>query len=445
MAGRHARGKPGPMNRHGTRISARAIGIAIGAGVGLWLGLAEAAPAKGPDAGEAPAAIAVSAPPVAMDLQVSGDMSATRLSFTLSASVASSVTVLVKPDRLVLDLPEVNFQLPADAARRAKGLAKSVRYGLIGPGRSRIVIELAQPALPGRVGTSPILNGAATSLDIELRKADRDSFAKAAQAERREASVPVPVAAAQPAPAARAAADKRPLVVLDPGHGGIDVGALGLHDTIEKDVVLAFARALKAKLEEQGLVRVLMTRSDDTFVSLGDRVKVAQAEQASLFISIHADTVKANSEVRGLTIYTNSERASDAEAARLAESENRSDQVAGLDASDDGEEVNGILGDLMRRETRTYSHLFARTLVGQITAASKLNKNPQRSARFMVLRAPDVPSVLVELGYLSSKSDVELLNAQAWREKAADSVAAAVADFIAPRLAQRASAAAQVP
>jgi N-acetylmuramoyl-L-alanine amidase len=149
--------------------------------------------------------------------------------------------------------------------------------------------------------------------------------------------------------------------------------------------------------------------------------------------------------VRGLTIYTNSERASDAEAARLAESENRSDQVAGLDASDDGEEVNGILGDLMRRETRTYSHLFARTLVGQITAASKLNKNPQRSARFMVLRAPDVPSVLVELGYLSSKSDVELLNAQAWREKAADSVAAAVADFIAPRPAQRASAAAQVP
>lgn len=377
-----------------------------------------------------------------MDLQVSGDGATTRLSFIMSGEVKPSVTVLERPDRIVLDLPEVNFQMPAEVAKRAKGLAKSVRYGLIGPGRSRIVIELAQQALPARVASSSILNGAATSLDIDLRKADRESFVKAASADRRESAVAIsPALPQQPT----ASADKRPVVVLDPGHGGIDVGALGLHDTIEKDVVLAFAQTLKARLEAQGLVRVVMTRGSDTFVSLGDRVKVAQAEQASLFISIHADTVRASPEVRGLTVYTNSERASDAEAARLAESENCSDQAAGLDTSDDGEEINGILGDLMRRETRTYSHLFAHSLVGQITSASKLNKNPQRSARFMVLRAPDVPSVLIELGYLSSKSDVELLNAQAWRDKAAELVASAVASFIAPRLAQGTSASARLP
>jgi N-acetylmuramoyl-L-alanine amidase len=347
-------------------------------------------------------------------------------------------------DRIVLDLPEVNFQMPADAAKRVKGLARSVRYGLIGPGRSRVVIELSQAALPGRIGSSPMLNGAATAFEVELKRADREAFAKAAQADRRESLAAAATGSLDPRPAAKtdkaktdkAPADRRPVVVVDPGHGGIDVGALGLNDTIEKDVVLAFARTLKAKLEAGGLVRVVMTRDDDTFVSLGDRVKVAQAQQASLFVSIHADTVQASPEVRGLTVYTNAERASDAEAARLAESENRADQVAGVESSDDGEEVTGILGDLMRRETRTYSHLFARTLVGQITAASKLNKNPQRAARFMVLRAPDVPSVLIELGYLSSKSDVELLRAQAWRDKAAESITAAVTSFLAPRLAQ---------
>lgn len=418
-----------------------AIALLVAASAG-WLPQTLATPLEAAESSQATPASATGKPPVAMDLQVTGDGTATRLSFTLSAPVTASATVLEKPDRIVIDLPEVNFQLPPDAPRRVKALAKSVRYGLIGPGRSRIVIDLAQQALPARIGTSVLMNGVATSLDIELRKTDREGFAKALQADRRDGAGDV-AAAAVPPPGGPS--DKRPVVILDPGHGGIDVGALGLNDTIEKDVVLAFAQTLKAKLEAQGQVRVVMTRSDDTFVSLGERVKIAQAQQASLFISIHADTVRASPEVRGLTVYTNSERASDAEAARLADSENRSDQVAGLEASDDGEEVNGILGDLMRRETRTYSHLFARSLVGQITAASKLNKNPQRSARFMVLRAPDVPSVLIELGYLSSKSDVELLNAQAWRDKAADSVVAAVSGFMAPRLAQGASASVHLP
>jgi N-acetylmuramoyl-L-alanine amidase len=374
--------------------------------------------------------------PVAMDLSISGDASASRLTFTLSAPLEPKVNMLEKPDRLVLDLPEVNFQIPAEAGKKTHGLVKSVRYGLIGPGRSRVVIELAQPALPASIKTEPVLGGAATTLVLDLRKADREAFSQAAVADRRET---LAEAASDPGTTGsrpRPGGDRRPVVVLDPGHGGIDVGATGLNDTVEKDVVLAFAQTLKNKLEAQGLVRVVMTRSSDEFVSLGDRVRVARAQEASLFVSIHADTVRASPEVRGLTVYTNSDRASDAEAARLAESENRADQIAGVESEDDGEEVSGILGDLLTRETRTYSHLFARTLVGQITAASKLNKNPHRSARFMVLRAPDVPSVLIELGYLSSKSDVELLKTEAWREKASDSVASAIASFISPRLAQ---------
>lgn len=409
-------------------IAAAAATLALAAAPGL----AGQGVGSVPEAGKAAMAL-----PVAMDLQVTGDAATTRLAFTVSGPLTPKVTVMEKPDRIVVDLPEVNFQLPADAMKRARGLTRSVRYGLIAPGRSRVVIELNQPALPGRVASEPILGGAATSFEIELRKADRDAFARVAAADRRE-GLAEETGAVMVAPAP--AGDKRPVVVLDPGHGGIDVGATGLNDTIEKEVVLAFAQSLKSRLEAGGLVRVVMTRDGDSFVSLGDRVKIARAQEASLFVSIHADTLTASPEVRGLTVYTNSDRASDAEAARLADNENRVDQLAGVESSDDGEEISGILSELTQRETRTYSHLFAKTLVGQITAAQKLNKNPQRSARFVVLRAPDVPSVLIELGYLSSKSDVEQLRAATWREKAADSVATAITTFLSPRLAQGRSA-----
>lgn len=397
----------------------------------LWgAALLLALPATSAVAAEPQPAATKTPAPVAIDAQVTGDQSATRLTFTLSSAVEPSVKVLEKPDRLVIDLPEVNFQMPPDAGRKARGLVKSFRYGMMGPGRSRVVIDLASPALPVRVANESLMGGAANALVLDLKKAERDVFTRTAAADR--ASSPEPTT-----PALRAGADKRPVVVLDPGHGGIDTGAIGVAHTVEKDVVLAFARDLKVKLERNGRYRVVITREDDTFISLRDRVRIAKDNSASLFVSIHADTVQASPEVRGLTVYTNADRASDAEAARLAESENKADSVAGVDAEVGAEEVAGILGDLTRRETRTYSHLFARTLVGKMTAAARLNKNPHRSAGFWVLRAPDVPSVLVELGYLSSKSDVELLTADAWRDKATESISAAITAFLAPRLAQQ--------
>lgn len=369
--------------------------------------------------------------PVAIDAQLFGDQQTTRLAFTLSAPVEPKVRLLERPDRIVIDLPEVNFQIPPDLGRKGRGLVKSFRSGLMAPGRSRVVIELASPALPSFVASEAVMGGAATQLAIELRKTDRESFAKAAVPEIREDTV---------APRVAGPVDGRPVIVLDPGHGGIDTGAIGVGQTVEKDVVFAFTRQLRDKLEAGGRFRVVMTRDSDVFVSLRDRVKIAQAHNASLFVSIHADTLVVSPEVRGMTVYTSADRASDAESARLAEAENKADSVAGLDPNEDPEEVAGILSDLTRRETRTYSHLFARTLVGQITAASRLNKNPQRSAGFWVLRAPDVPSVLVELGYLSSKSDVQLLTQAEWRDKAAESIATSIGSFLAPRISQQAAA-----
>jgi N-acetylmuramoyl-L-alanine amidase len=375
--------------------------------------------------------------PVAFEAQLSADAQSARITFTMSAAVAVRATVLQSPDRIVLDLPEVNFQLPADAGRKAQGLVKSYRYGMFAPGRSRVVIDLGGPALPSKTASEPILNGAAHTLVIDLKKADRESFAKAARTRDAQDSADTPALRRVPD------GDSRPVVVIDPGHGGIDSGAIGVNNALEKDVVFAFARELKAKLEQSGLIRVILTRDADNFVSLPDRVRVAQDHGASLFVSVHADTLAVSPEVRGLTVYTSAERASDAESARLAEAENKVDALAGVDTNDSTEEVAGILSDLTRRETRTYSHLFARTLVGQMTASSKLNKNPTRSAGFRVLKAPDVPSVLIELGYLSSKTDVENLTTPAWRERAADGVASSITAFLAPRLARGGDTAAQ--
>ncbi len=374
--------------------------------------------------------------PVAIDADLAVDGAVTRLTFVVSEALQPQVRILERPDRIVVDLPEVNFQLPAQTGRKGRGLVKSFRSGIVGPGRSRIVIDLTGPALPVRVASEPSRSGAATALVIELKRAERDAFAKAAVAELE--ALPAP-----PAPPRPPQGDRRPVIVLDPGHGGIDTGAIGIGQVVEKDLVFLFARELKAKLEKSGHYRVVMTREQDTFVSLSDRVKLAQAHGASLFVSIHADTLvgSANAEVRGLTVYTISDRASDAESARLAEKENMADAVAGLDPNEDPEEIAGILGELTVRETKVYSNLFARTLVGQITAASKLNKNPHRSAGFRVLRAPDVPSVLVELGYLSSKTDVALLTTADWRDKATDAISESVSRFFAQRLAQQGVAA----
>jgi N-acetylmuramoyl-L-alanine amidase len=371
---------------------------------------------------------AEAAPAIAAAVEVATEAGKTRFTVTLSKAVAARAFPMERPDRIVLDLPEVTFHLPNDAGKAREGLIASFRYGLFAPGRSRVVIDLTQPAQVTRLDVVPQPADGSARLVVEIAKADREAFRKAAAEAAARARETAEVAV--PAPAA----DLRPVIVLDPGHGGIDPGAAAA-GMFEKDIVFAYADILRRRLEAGGRYRVVLTRDHDVFVPLGDRVRIARAAKADLFISIHADSIAGGQEVRGLTVYTGAERASDADSARLADRENRSDAAAGVDAAEGPDEVVDILQDLTQRETRAFSHGFATRLVGELESVARLNKNPYRQAGFRVLRAHDVPSVLVELGYLTSRKDFDLITSDEWRERAAAAMTVAIDRFFATRLA----------
>lgn len=365
----------------------------------------------------------VSAIAIAADLSSQGAQS--KLTLTLSRAVDARAFVMERPDRVVIDLPEVNFQLDADTGRRRDGVVQSFRYGLFAPGRSRIVIDLASPATVGRIDTVTRPRDGAVLMTTPLQKVDRETFRKAAAA-----------ADPRPAPSQAAAAtgtDPRPLIVIDAGHGGTDPGAIASSGVFEKDIVFGFAQDLAGKLKSAGRYRVQMTRDRDVFVPLGERVRIAREAKADLFISIHADSISSAPQVRGATIYTGSEKATDAESAKLAERENRADAAAGAEATEAAPDIADILQELTLRETRGFSSGFARNLMGQLAPVMEMSTKPHREARFVVLRSPDVPSVLVELGYLSSKRDLEKLQDPEWRAGVTGSMARAVDQFFSTR------------
>lgn len=360
---------------------------------------------------------------VADDLRIVAESATkTRLIVSMSGNVEVKTFVIERPDRVVIELPEVGFHVGEDKGRRKQGLVSAVRYGLFAPGRSRMVIELAQPATVARIASEARQDGRA-DLVIELVRVERETFHKAALADAL-ANATRPVASATHL---TSSTDTRPLIMIDPGHGGIDPGAKA-GETLEKDIVFSFAKTLKEHLDKQGKYRVHLTRDQDVFVSLGERVNMARAAKADLFISIHADTIS-SSQVRGLTVYTGSERATDAESARLAEKENEADAVGGIEVSQAPEGIADILQELTLRETRNFSNRLALTVVSNLNKIMPLNKNPHREAGFRVLRAPDVPSVLVELGYMSSRQDIDLLLSQEWRDQSAEALAKALDQY----------------
>ena len=378
--------------------------------------------------------------PVAVAVRVTETAGITRLVFDLSDPVAVRTTLTEKPDRLIVDLPEGNFQI--DPAARGlgnggTGVVRAFRFGLFAPGKSRIVVDLSAPSTLRRADVASIAGGDPSRLTIELSRTDRQAFAAAVRTSgsTHDTTLPGPSAVTSPISTPH---DPRPVVVIDPGHGGIDPGASGVAGVVEKAVVLDFASALASRLSAGDRYRVVMTRRDDSFVSLEDRVRFARDADAALFISIHADTL-ADASVTGATVYTASDRASDAEAAHVAAVENQADEAAGLEPGLTQPDVSDILFDLARRETRTYAHQFQRTLTGYWAKIARLNRNPERAAGFKVLQAPDVPSVLLELGYLSSDRDVKMLTSAEWRDKASASVASAVDAFFADRDGSRPS------
>ena len=380
--------------------------------------------------------------PIASDVRLAGDAKQTRFVLDLDKNIQFRAFALADPYRVVVDLPQINFQIPAAAGAAGRGLIKAFRYGLVLPGGSRIVFDLTGPA---RIANSYVVdaaNGQPSRLVLELEEVDRTTFVQSLAAEGRpelkpaiaDANAAVPAEAAV-APKPAAPADPRPVVVIDPGHGGIDNGTQSSGEA-EKNLVLGFGLALRDRIEKSGKYRVVMTRTDDTFIPLADRVRVARNQSAALFVSIHADALpRREGDAQGATIYTLSDRASDAEAERLAEAENRADAIGGVNLTEEPTDVADILIDLAQRETRTFSNRFARLLMGEMKGTVRMHKNPLKSAGFKVLKAPDVPSVLIELGYVSNKGDLEHLVSENWRSRTVGSMAQAIDAFFAKRLA----------
>jgi N-acetylmuramoyl-L-alanine amidase len=384
--------------------------------------------------------VAVPSFPVASDARLAGDARQTRFILDLDKAVPFRAFPLADPYRVVIDIPQVNFQLPVGAGTVGRGLIKAFRYGLVMPGGSRLVFDLTGPA---RIASSTMLeaaNGQPPRLVLELEEVDRTSFVQSLAPESRPdlkpaiADVAVPAEAAAP-PKPAAPVDLRPVVVIDPGHGGLDNGTQSGSEN-EKNLVLGFGLALRDRIEKSGKYRVVLTRTDDTFIPLADRVKIARNESAALFVSIHADALpRREGDAQGASIYTLSDRASDAEAERLAEAENKADAIGGVNLTEEPTDVADILIDLAQRETRNFSNRFARLLMGEMKNTVRMHKNPLKSAGFKVLKAPDVPSVLIELGYVSNKGDLEHLVSENWRSRTVGSMAQAIDAFFAKRLA----------
>jgi N-acetylmuramoyl-L-alanine amidase len=382
--------------------------------------------------------------PIASDARLAGDGKQTRFILDLDKAISFRAFPLADPYRVVLDIPQVSFQLPAGTGVAGRGLIKAFRYGLVMPGGSRIVFDLNGPA---RIASSTMLeaaNGQPPRLVLELEEVDRTTFVQSLAPDSRpelrpaiavgKDAVPTIEAKVEAAPKLSAPPDLRPVIIIDPGHGGIDNGTASGNE-YEKNLVLGFGLALRDRIEKSGKYRIVMTRTDDTFIPLDDRVKIARTQSAALFVSIHADALpRREGDAQGATIYTLSDRASDAEAERLAEAENKADAIGGVNLTEEPTDVADILIDLAQRETRTFSNRFARLLMGEMKTATRMHKHPLKSAGFRVLKAPDVPSVLIELGYVSNRDDLEHLVSENWRSRTVGSVAQAIDAFFAKRL-----------
>jgi N-acetylmuramoyl-L-alanine amidase len=373
------------------------------------------------------------------EVKVAGD--ATTFILGLSAGVRAEIFTVADPYRVVIDLPDIAFHLPNGAGQKGQGLVSSFRYGLLSEGKARIVIDTAGPVVIKR---ADLKAGGANSKAMELVVVLASTSAQAfgggtggVQTATVAAPGPRP-AATQPAQPKRSRT--KPLILIDPGHGGVDPGAASASSLKEKSVVLAVGQALKERLSAGGRYDVRMTRTTDVFIPLDQRVQMSRELDADLFISLHADSIAKQGTakvVRGATVYTLSEQASDEEARRMAEKENNSDAVAGLQTSkfEETGEVRNILIDLLKRETSNFSADFSNTLVKQLGSSISLSGRPQRSAAFKVLRQADTPSVLVELGYMSHPEDEKLLNSVAWQRRVAASIGSAVDSYFSKRTA----------
>jgi N-acetylmuramoyl-L-alanine amidase len=365
---------------------------------------------------------------VVTDVRIAVAGAQTRIVLNLSDAAQIETFTLTAPYRLVVNLPDTVWKLPANWQKTKGGVVKSFRFGRLGPGRSRLIFDLTGPAKLTENITLPPQGERRYRLVLDLSPATAAEFQKSAGWPPGEAAGALGGDLAAPKPPPKRA---KKLICLDPGHGGIDPGATGVSGALEKDIVLAAALEFRETLRRSGRYQVAMTRDTDVFLSLKARVAVCRSKSADLMISIHADSAGGAVTAKGATIYTLSEKASDAEAEELAQSENQSDTIAGVDIGQEDDVVSSILIELAQRDTKSNSVRFAKALAPELEKTGRSMQRSHKFAGFRVLKAPDVPSVLLEMGYITNADEELQLKSETWRRQLAQAVLRSLDSYFA--------------
>lgn len=351
----------------------------------------------------------------------------TRVVLDVDRSVPFDASVQPDPTQLRIEVDGAQWQVPAGAEGKLRGLARSHRWEPLGPNRAQLAVGMAAPVrIVGAIVLPPSRDSTSYRLVVDV-VADPDAKVPAPRQEAVKAAPP-----AVPVPDTKPAAETPPLpvIVLDPGHGGMDSGAIAVNGEYEKDIVLEMAKELRTLIERSGKYRVVLTRTRDQFIRLRDRIAIARELGGNIFISIHADSLRL-ADQRGASIYTLSEKASDEEAARYAAQENKADILAGTDLSQHDVVVASILIDLAQRDTNNKSITFADIMAEELATVTPMLRRNRRFAGFAVLKSPDIPSVLLELGYLSNPDDARNLAQPNYRAKLGQAIVRALDRYFA--------------
>ncbi len=360
--------------------------------------------------------------PIVMGLELQERPAQTHLVLEVSDPISFRAFLLINPNRVVIEMPEVLWRPASTPAPSGQGTIRNYRFGLFRKDNSRLVLELNRPVKVENSELLPPRDGAGFRLVLDLSPVTMAEFSAQSgwpqPADFKTAGVRIEKAGA--------VRDAHPLIVLDPGHGGMDPGTHSESGLVEKDIALSVARRLRDRLLLLGRYRVKLTRDADVFIPLRDRVGIARAAHGDLFVSLHVDSNE-HREIRGASVYTLSPGASDRETANLAEKENLAGAVLGLETPEASQLADSILLDLGQREIMNLSARFAETIISSLPLATSVHTPlPHRSADFAVLKAPEIPSVLIELGYVTNRDDESAMMTETWRSRVAATIALAI-------------------